>query len=83
MVHTLRHLQRFLHLKYRTVENHTDKVALLHILNQVTNIEKLFSYDIGENIEWIDVESPAHADRNKDIIEKILLQMRSGFGSLD
>lgn len=53
------------------------------ILNQVTNMEKLFSYDIGENIEWIDVESPAYADRNKDIIEKILLQMRSGFGSLD
>jgi hypothetical protein len=52
-------------------------------LNQVTNMEKLFSYDIGENIEWIDVESPAYADRNKDIIEKILLQMRSGFGSLD
>lgn len=53
------------------------------ILNQITNMEKLFSYDIGENIEWIDVESPTYADRNKDIVEKILFQMRSGFGGLD
>ncbi|MFL6409840.1 MAG: hypothetical protein ACJ71K_01170 [Nitrososphaeraceae archaeon] len=52
-------------------------------LNQITNMEKLFSYDIGENIEWIDVESPTYVDRNKDIVEKILLQMRSGLGGLD
>jgi mannose-1-phosphate guanylyltransferase len=37
---------------------------------------KLFSYDIGENIEWIDIESPPYADRNRDIIKKILLQMK-------
>ena len=53
------------------------------ILNQITNMEKLFSYDIGENVEWIDTESPAYMDRNKDIVEKILLQMRSGIGGLD
>ena len=53
------------------------------ILNQITNMEKLFSYDIGENIEWIDIESPTYMDRNKDIVEKILLQMRSGLGGLD
>ena len=46
-------------------------------------MEKLFSYDIGENIEWIDIESPTYMDRNKDIVEKILLQMRSGLGGLD
>jgi hypothetical protein len=36
-----------------------------------------------ENIQWIDVESPTYADRNKDIVEKILFKMRSGFGGLD
>jgi hypothetical protein len=29
------------------------------------------------------LESPTYADRNKDIVEKILFQMRSGFGGLD
>ena len=46
------------------------------ILNQITSMEKLFSYDIGENIEWIDQESPTYADRNKDIVKKILLQIQ-------
>lgn len=36
---------------------------------------KLYSYDIGHNTQWIDVDSPSHADRNKEIIMKILLQM--------
>jgi NDP-sugar pyrophosphorylase family protein len=54
-----------------------------HILNQITSIDKLFSYDIGENVEWIDAESPAYTDRNKDIIERILLQMRSVIGDVN
>jgi mannose-1-phosphate guanylyltransferase len=36
---------------------------------------KLYSYDMGDNIRWVDVESPSYADRNKEIINKILLQM--------
>jgi len=36
---------------------------------------KLYSYDIDNNTEWIGVDSPSHADRNKEIITKILLQM--------
>ena len=35
----------------------------------------LFSYDIGDDIEWLDVQSLAYLDRNRDIIEKILFQM--------
>jgi mannose-1-phosphate guanylyltransferase len=54
-----------------------------HILNQITSTDKLFSYDIGENVEWIDAESPAYTDRNKDIIERILLQMRSVIGDVN
>ncbi|HZA07632.1 MAG TPA: sugar phosphate nucleotidyltransferase [Nitrososphaeraceae archaeon] len=36
---------------------------------------KLFSFNLGENIEWIDIESPAYAERHKDIIKKVLSQM--------
>ena len=44
------------------------------ILAQITP-GKLYSYDIGGNTQWIDVDSPSYADRNKEIIMKILLQM--------
>ncbi len=36
---------------------------------------KMYSYDIGGNIEWLDVESPPYADRNKKTVMKILSQM--------
>jgi hypothetical protein len=49
------------------------------ILVQLPKSEILFSYDIGYEIEWIDAESPAYIARNKDIVEKILLQMDSVF----
>jgi mannose-1-phosphate guanylyltransferase len=35
---------------------------------------KLYSYNLGRT-EWLDVESPPYADRNKDIVMKILSQM--------
>jgi mannose-1-phosphate guanylyltransferase len=54
-----------------------------HILNQIANTDKLFSYDIGEKVEWIDAESPAYIDRNKDIIERILLEMCSVIGGVN
>jgi mannose-1-phosphate guanylyltransferase len=73
----------FEYLHKRSTEGFANFNLSYDVLNQISNMEKLFSYDIGENIEWIDVESPTYADRNKDIVEKILLQMRSGFAGLD
>jgi mannose-1-phosphate guanylyltransferase len=35
----------------------------------------LFSYNLGGNTEWVDIESPPYADRNKDTVMKILSQM--------
>lgn len=46
------------------------------ILTQIPQgVSKVFSYAIPRDREWIDIESPAHADRNKILIEKILSQM--------
>jgi len=73
----------FQYLHKRSREGFANFNLSYDILNQITNMEELFSYDIGENIEWIDIESPTYMDRNKDIVEKILLQMRSGLGGLD
>jgi mannose-1-phosphate guanylyltransferase len=73
----------FEYLHMRLKEGFANFNLSYDILNQITNMEKLFSYDIGENVEWIDAESPAYMDRNKDIVEKILLRMRSGTGGLD
>jgi len=47
------------------------------ILSKIPSTANLFSYDIGNDIEWLDAESPAHLDRNRDIVEKILFQMHS------
>ena len=48
------------------------------ILKKIPGNGNLFSYDIGDDIEWLDVESLAYLDRNKDMTEKILSQMSSG-----
>ena len=46
------------------------------ILEQIPRIGgKLFSFNLGENIEWIDIESPAYVERHKDVIKKVLSQM--------
>ena len=39
---------------------------------------KLASYEISRsNTYWIDIESPAHIDRNRKTVDKIILQMQS------
>jgi hypothetical protein len=35
----------------------------------------LYSYPISEYVDWIDVESPVYAERNKELVKKILAQM--------
>jgi hypothetical protein len=39
---------------------------------------KLASYEISRsNTYWIDIESPAHIDRNRKTVDKIIQQMQS------
>jgi len=46
------------------------------LLGRISTIRgKLYSYNLGGNTEWLDVESPPYADRNKDTVKKILAQM--------
>jgi mannose-1-phosphate guanylyltransferase len=46
------------------------------VLERISTIgRELYSYILDEDTEWLDIESPSYADRHKDIIEKILLQM--------
>ena len=35
----------------------------------------LYSYPISKNVDWIDVESPVYAERNKELVKKVLTQM--------
>jgi mannose-1-phosphate guanylyltransferase len=35
----------------------------------------LYSYPISNHIDWIDVESPVYAERNKELVKRILAQM--------
>ena len=35
----------------------------------------LYSYPISNRIDWIDVESPVYAERNKELVKRILAQM--------
>jgi hypothetical protein len=46
------------------------------LLERISTIDgELYSYILDEDKEWLDLESPSYADRHKDIVEKILLQM--------
>ena len=46
------------------------------LLGRISTIRgKLYSYNLGGNTEWLDVESPPYAERNKDTVKKILAQM--------
>ena len=47
------------------------------VLSKIAGTANLFSYDIGDDTEWLDAESPAYLDRNRDMVEKILFQMHS------
>ena len=35
----------------------------------------LYSYPISNHVDWIDVESPVYAERNKELVKKVLTQM--------
>ena len=37
----------------------------------------LYSYPISNRIDWIDVESPVYAERNKDLVKRIVAQMEA------
>jgi hypothetical protein len=37
----------------------------------------LYSYAISKHIDWIDVESPVYAERNKELVKKVLTQMET------
>ncbi len=48
------------------------------LLGRISTLRgKLYSYNLGSNTEWLDVESPPYADRNKDTVMKILSQMHT------
>ena len=66
----------FEHL-HRTSHTQGGTFDLSHdVLERISTIgPELYSYILDEDTEWLDIESPSYADRHKDIIEKILLQM--------
>ena len=35
----------------------------------------LYSFPISNHIDWIDVESPVYAERNRELVKRILSQM--------
>ena len=68
-----------LHSKSRESNNGTFDLSY-DILAKVPSVGeyKLASYEISRsNTYWIDIESPAHMDRNRKTVDKILLQMQS------
>lgn len=68
----------FEYLHNRSKEGYSSFNLSYDILKKIPGNGNLFSYDIGDDIEWLDVESLAYLDRNKDMTEKILSQMSSG-----
>lgn len=66
----------FEYLHNRSKEGYSFNLSY-DILKKIPGNGNLFSYDIGDDIEWLDVESLAYLDRNKDMTEKILSQMSS------
>ena len=63
---------------HHTSENmHGGSFNLSHdLFERISSIGgKLYSYTLDDDTEWLDLESPSYADRNKKTVEKILLQM--------
>jgi mannose-1-phosphate guanylyltransferase len=62
---------------HRTSDTQGGTFDLSHdVLERISTIgRELYSYILDDDTEWLDIESPSYADRHKDIIEKILLQM--------
>jgi mannose-1-phosphate guanylyltransferase len=67
----------FEYLHNRSKKGYSSFNLSYDILKKIPGNGNLFSYDIGDDIEWLDVESLAYLDRNKDMTEKILSQMSS------
>jgi len=63
---------------HRTSDMQGGTFDLSHdILERISTIGgELYSYILDEDTDWLDIESPSYADRHKDIVEKILFQMR-------
>ena len=66
----------FKYLHKRSNEGYISFNLSYDILEKISDNANLFSYDIGD-VEWVDAQSLAYLDRNKDVIEKILFQMYS------
>ena len=47
------------------------------VLSKIAVTQTLSSYVYWYDTEWLDAESPAYLDRNRDMVEKILFQMHS------
>jgi mannose-1-phosphate guanylyltransferase len=62
---------------HRTSDTQGGTFDLSHdVLERISTIgHEIYSYILDEDTEWMDIESPSYADRHRDIIEKILLQM--------
>ena len=67
----------FEYLHKRSNEGYSSFNLSYDILKKIPGNASLFSYDIGDDVEWLDAQSLAYLDRNRDIIEKILFQMHS------
>jgi mannose-1-phosphate guanylyltransferase len=67
----------FEYLHNRSNEGYCSFNLSYDILKKIPDNASLFSYDIGDDVEWLDAQSLAYLDRNRDIIEKILFQMHS------
>jgi hypothetical protein len=66
------------YLYIQLLDNYTFLVDRSHdILKKIPGNANLSSYDIGDDVEWLDAQLLAYLDRNRDIIEKILFQMHS------
>ncbi len=67
----------FDYLHTTSARMHAGGFNLSHdLLGRISSIGgKLYSYNLGGNTEWLDVESPPYSDRNKDTVMKILSQM--------
>jgi mannose-1-phosphate guanylyltransferase len=70
----------FEYLHKRSNEGYSSFNLSHDILKEIPGNADLFSYDIGDDVEWLDAQSLTYLDRNRDIIEKILFQMHSVSG---
>jgi mannose-1-phosphate guanylyltransferase len=71
----------FEYLHNRSNEGYNSFNLSYDILKKIPSNTSLFAYDIGDDIEWLDAQSLAYLDRNRDITEKVLSQMHSVRGN--